>query len=430
MTNSSNFLPQPLWYKTLNNSWAFTYSLGTKIKLDKDDLIKRAQKVTGLNDLGADFWDEPLDRMLVSMNEEAKLNPVGRYISRERLVNLLSIRLRATEYFNRFPEILEQQLYPAWIIVGLQRTGTTKLQRLLSADPDHRVLPSWEAINPVPISRIQHPESGIGHRTSGSRHPSSEDKRIRIAHTSVRAVKLISPGFFAVHPLDPLLPEEDVLLLDISFLSTTTEAMMDVSSYASWLESIDQTPAYAYYVKLLKLLQWLRPGKRWVLKSPHHLEFPHLISRQMPDAKFIWSHRTIYESIPSFFSMLTYNHMIFSDEASPNRIAERWIRKTGYSLGKAIEFRQQGDNDNIFVDVSYKDLVTDSMKEMQKIYRLDGGLSSQLRELFVHHEKEHPPQKHGVHRYDLADFGMTKADIDRHTSHYQQFFSAIYDRAT
>ncbi|MBN1199365.1 MAG: sulfotransferase [Bacteroidales bacterium] len=427
----SNF-QQPLWYRTLNNIWSIAYPLGTKIRLDKDYLIRRARKTTGLKDLGSDFWEEPLDRMLVSMNDEAKLSPAGRFISRERLVNLLSIRLRATEYFKRFPEILEQELYPAWIIVGLQRTGTTKLQRLLSADPDHRVLLSWEAINPVPTCDLQSTIDELGQNhlnpPSGIRHPASEDKRIKIARTSVTAVKYISPGFFAIHPLDPMLPEEDVLLLDISFLSTTTEAMMDVPSYASWLESVDQTPAYSYYVKLLKLLQWFRPGKRWVLKSPHHLEFLHLIAKQMPDVKIIWPHRTIYESIPSFLSMLTYNHMIFSDEADPKQIAQRWIRKTGYALGKAIDFRKQPDHEQLFIDIDYKELVKDSMNEMQKIYHLNGGLTPELKERFLRHEQEHPHQKHGIHHYNLSDFGMNRGEIDRHTAHYQQFLSTLYAR--
>jgi len=423
--------PQPIWFRAINRIWRSTHFLGTKIRLVKDDLIRRARKNTGLQDFGPEFWDEPLDRMLASINEEANLSPVGRFISRERLVNLLSIRLRTSEYFRRFPGILEQELYPAWIIVGLQRTGTTKLQRLLAADPDHRVLPSWEAINPVPISDFRFPISDLQiqphHGTTAPLHQLNTDKRIRIARTSVNAVKYISPGFFAVHPLDPLLPEEDVLLLDSCFLSTTTEAMMEVPSYASWLESIDQTPAYTYYVKLLKLLQWFRPARRWVLKSPHHLEFLDIISRQMTKVSFIWPHRSIYESIPSFLSMLTYNHMIFSDAADPHRIAERWIRKTGYVLEKALAFRGQEGACHKFIDIRYRDLVTDSLKEVEKIYRQDGGLSPELFERFERHEREHPHQKHGVHHYDLADFGMTKADIDRHTFHYQQFVSSNYD---
>ena len=79
--------------------------------------------------------------------------------------------------------------------------------------------------------------------------------------------KCASPDFFAIHPVEAEAPEEDVLLLDVSFLSTTAEATMHVPSYAAWLEETDQSPAYAYMVKLLKLLQWQRPAKRWVLKT-------------------------------------------------------------------------------------------------------------------------------------------------------------------
>ena len=145
------FKKQPFWFRTLNSIWRSSYVLGTKIRIEKDDLIRAAREKTGLNDLGADFNDEPLERLLNSINEEADLHPVGRFISRERFVNLLTIRLRAEYYFKKYPEILDQPLYPAWIIVGLQRTGTTKLHRLLATDPDHRVIPSWEVINPVPL---------------------------------------------------------------------------------------------------------------------------------------------------------------------------------------------------------------------------------------------------------------------------------------
>jgi len=185
ITPSGNFRKMPLWFRILNSSWKTSYFLGTEIKLSKDDLIKVARKVTGLNDLGKDFSDEPLEKLLQSVNEEAALHPVGRFITRQRFVSLLSIRLRAEYFFRKYPEILEQPLYPAWIIVGLQRTGTTKLQSLLATDPDHRVIPSWEVINPIPLNLDE----------------KKRDKRIDVAKLSVKAVKLISPGFSPFIPL-------------------------------------------------------------------------------------------------------------------------------------------------------------------------------------------------------------------------------------
>jgi hypothetical protein len=405
--NSANFQGQPFWLSTLNNTWKATYPLGTRIRLDKDDLIRKAKNKSGLTDLGRDFSDEPLDRLIRSANEEANLNPVGRFITRQRFVSLLEMRLRAEYFFRKHPEILEQEIYPAWIIVGLQRTGTTKLQRLLATDPAHRWLPSWEVINPIPLSIIE----------------DAPDKRIRVAKTAVRALKLLSPGFFAIHPIDIFQPEEDILLLDISFMSTTPEAMMHVPSYARWLERTDQSQAYAYMVKLLKFLQWRKPGKRWILKTPHHLEFPELITKHFGEVHFFWPHRSIYESVPSFLSMVTYNRMIFSNAVDRNEIAAHWIRKTGYMLQNALDFRMKNGNDKLFTDIDYTKMVEDPVRELSMIYSADGGISPEQKSLFKKHNTENPYRKYGTHNYSLEDFGLTTEDIDKYTLNYQNFVS-------
>jgi len=116
---NTSFNKQPFWFRTLNSIWRSTYAIGTKIGIEKDDLIRAARKKTGLNDLGADFNEEPLEKLLYSINEEANLHAAGRFITRERFVNLLTIRLRAEYYFKKYPEILDQELYPAWIIIGI-----------------------------------------------------------------------------------------------------------------------------------------------------------------------------------------------------------------------------------------------------------------------------------------------------------------------
>ncbi|MCK9421188.1 MAG: sulfotransferase [Bacteroidales bacterium] len=424
-----SFRKSPWWFNGVNVVWKKTYFLGTKIKLDKDEMIKTARAKTGLHDLGKEFMDEPLERLITSINKEANLHPVGRFITRERFVSLLCIRLRAEYFFRKYPRILEQDLYPAWIIIGLQRTGTTKLQRLLAADPDHRVIPSWEVINPVPINMdyfenthqlLDHnPESSIQNPTSSILYP--DPLRVKIANTSVNAVKFMSPGFFAIHPIDTMEPEEDILLLDISFLSTTPEAMMQVPSYASWLEQTDQSPAYAYAVKLLKFLQWIKPARRWVLKTPHHLEFPDLIEKYFGKVHFLWPHRRIYESVPSFLSMVTYNQMIFSDHVDEQQVAQHWIRKTGYMLQKALDYRNKGNNQEKFLDIYYKNFINDPIDTLSGIYSMDGGLTPELITRFNQHERDHPHRKYGAHQYSLADFGLTEADIDQHTTSYQQF---------
>lgn len=404
--HAKNFNQTPRWFNMLNTAWKGGYPLGMEVKITKDHLIAAARKETGLHDLGADFWDEPLDRLLDSINKEANLHPIGRFITKKRLVNLLSIRLRAEEYFKKYPEILQQELYPVTVVMGLQRTGTTKLQRLLGSDPETRALRSWEALNPSPIK--------------GDDHTGKE--RIKFAKMSEQALKKMSPGFFAIHPVEHLAPEEDVLLLDVSFLSTTSEATMHVPSYASWLEQTDQSSAYIYSAKLLKFLQWQRPAKRWVLKTPHHLEFPHLADQYFGEVQFVWTHRNVYDAIPSFLSMLNYSRVLFSKEVDPKVVASHWLKKIAVMLQTSMKYRTNPVNNAKFTDVFYEEFLRDSFAVLDRIYANRGQvIGSELRDFFKQEEANSPQGKYGLHDYDLSDFGIDKSMILEYTSGYQEF---------
>jgi len=409
LIKSVDFNKNPLWFKSLNAIWKSTFPLGTSIKLDKDKLIKAAQNHTGLTDLGKDFWDEPLERMLNSLNKEAKLHPVGRFISKKRIENLLSVRLRAEDWFKKHPEILEQPLYPVTVIIGLQRTGTTKLHRLMASDPECRALLSWEAINPAPLN---------GDAKTG-------EERIKMARMSEKALKIMSPGFFAIHPVEHLAPEEDVLLLDVSFLSTTAEATMHVPSYAQWLEKTDQSSAYEYAVKLMKFLQWQRPAKRWVLKTPHHLEFLDLATKHFRDVQFVWTHRNAHKAIPSFLSMVSYSRILFSNHVDPFNVAQHWVKKIGQMTSRAIDFRTK-NKDAQFIDVSYFDLVKNSLPVMKRIYKTRGlEINTDLENTFRNAEQTNPKGKYGVHKYELSDFGIDEGFIDKYTKDYKAFTETI-----
>ncbi len=407
---AKHFNKRPAWFELLNRVLKITgYS---KTKILKDDLIRAARHTTGLHNFGDEPWEEPLEMLLRSVNEEACLHPVGIFISKQRLTGLLKTRLRAEEMFRKNPGILDNPLLPAWIILGLQRTGTTKLHRLLASDPDHRVLKSWEAINPAPRN-----VSWKG-----------KDNRVNAAKLSVRALKFMAPGFFAIHPIGYDLPEEDILLLDASFLSTTPEATMHVPSYSQWLENTDQSDAYRYEVKLLKLLQWQYPGKRWILKSPHHLEFPHLIEKHFSETRYIFTHRNIYESIPSFLSMVAFSRAIFSDNVDPGMIAEHWIRKTGYMLDKTIEYRRKDGNEQKFTDVFYDSIVHEPLSVLEKIYSAQGGFSEAQGNRFRETDKQNPFRKYGTHKYSLTDFNITEKDLDLYTLGYQKFMTDKYGK--
>jgi hypothetical protein len=405
---SISYSDKPAWFRLINSAWGNSYFLGTQIKLEKDHLIKLARRQTGLHSFGGDFWEEPLDRLIDSINHEAELHPVGRFITRERLKGLLAIRLRAESWFKKYPTILEQELYPVTLICGLQRTGTTKLHRLLAADPDNRVLSGWEALNPVPLNE-KHDEIA---------------RRMRTARISEKALKLMAPGFFSIHPVEYEKPEEDILLLDTTFLSTTPEATMNVPSYAAWLEQTDQSYAYEYTVKLLKLLQYQRPAKRWILKSPHHMEFLGLADKYFGGVHFIWTHRNILESLPSFISMVAHSQTIFSDRVSLDRVASHWVKKTGYMLSKGIEFRKT-NRDVKFTDLFFEDIVASPMSVLGELYQNGLAITPELHQKFLDADRQNAPNRYGTHVYKLQDFNTDPIELQRTTSIYGDFLKTI-----
>src|SRR6185369_8588469 len=146
------------------------------------------------------------------------------------------------------------------VIVGLPRTGTTLLHRTIASDARMHAARWWECRHPAPL---------------GDDTP-SDDPRVARAEAEVRAMLEAVPALASMHPLEARAPDEEILLLEHSFYSTTPEGTANVASYGAWLARQDQRPAYRYLRRLLQLIQWQKRragirAERWVLKTPHHL---------------------------------------------------------------------------------------------------------------------------------------------------------------
>ena len=114
------------------------------ILLDADALMARARTNTGLDDFGPDHFMEPLQVLLRSMREEADLTPAGVEMQGGRVVNALENRLRRQALMKAHPEIADETVEVGAIIVGLPRTGSTMLHRLLAASPRATAIVWWE----------------------------------------------------------------------------------------------------------------------------------------------------------------------------------------------------------------------------------------------------------------------------------------------
>ena len=371
-------------------------------ELNMDRIIKKSRKNTGSNDLGADFNDEALSTLIDSINKEAKLNPFGQLMIKEKLIGQLESRLWATHWFKKHPEILEQEVLPIILITGLQRTGTTKMQRLLSELPGSRSLMSWEALYPAPI------------KTTGE-----SKKRISRTRRNEKAVQWISPTFQSIHPIFHDRPEEDVLLLDVHFMSSSSEAILNVPSYAEWLNKQDQTEAYAYEKKLLQLLQWQLEGEYWVLKSPHHLEYLDTFNQVFPDTQVVWMHRNPIDCVPSFMSMLYYGRSMFSDDVDPEVIKSQWLKKLSIMLKAGLQYRRQN---GAIIDVLYENFMKDEHAVLKRLAQLP-AINIKEESLPVDDRFKDPYVS--KHKYLLSDWGLSEDDISNLFSAYEALVTSL-----
>ena len=151
----------------LNRAGRVVRRLGLDDRLDVDRMIAAARRKTGLSDFGDEWFLEPLEVLVESINEEARLTPVGARLLGARIVSALAVRLRAERLLREHPEIRDLDLGKVIVIAGLQRTATTTLHRLIAADPGVRALRSWEALNPVPLpgERPGDPRAASGKRS-------------------------------------------------------------------------------------------------------------------------------------------------------------------------------------------------------------------------------------------------------------------------
>ena len=403
---------RPLAIRVFNRISRAGRSLEQSGRLDVDSLLDSARRKTGLTDFGTDGYLRALGVLVESINAEARLTATGRLIQRSRLSTALVNRLRIQELLRRHPEIDDIYLGGIVLIAGLHRTGTTLLQRLLSSHPEIRGITGPEVLHPIPdVDDVER-----GERT-----------RDRHAVLAERAFSYLAPQFKTIHPIDHDQPEEEVLLMDLTFMSQSAEATMHVPSYSRWLEGEDHTWTYEYFQRVLKVLCWQRPGRTWVLKTPQHMEHLDAFRTVFPDATIVQTHRDPRKTVASFCSLVAHARGLLSDCVDPLEIGDHWFRKTRRMVQRSTQTR--GDaGDRRFVDVSYYDLTRDPIAELRRICTRAGIAFDDAAEREAARCIEaNPKDRFGRHTYRLGDFGLSEQLVDEGFASYRERYAIPFE---
>jgi hypothetical protein len=388
-------------------------ALGRVKPFELERVVAAAKRSSGLERFGTEAFREPLEQLIASLHEHAALSPTGRFMTAQHFAGGLANNLRAGELFAAHPQLRKIELVRPVMICGLARSGTTLLQRLLAQLPGMRAIAAWEAFEPFP-ERAWEP--------SWKPPEVQRDARVKRVKMAENFLRWLSPDLFAVHPMDALAPEEDVLILEQMFMSGVPESTYNVPGYAAWLEQQDQTPAYQWLADAMRALQWQRGGDTWLLKSPHHLEWLDTVFEVFPDITIIQTHRDPVETVPSFCSLVAHGWGVMSDKVDPLEVGRHWDRKIDRMLTRALATRDARGGVG-FVDVDYRELVADPIDVLARLCAQIGlPWSDEVRLQLVEWLAQHRQHAHGIHRYAAEDFGLTSGGIaERYTTYRQRF---------
>jgi len=381
--------------------------------LDADTLCTLARQQTGLADFGDAPLDEPLRVLCASLDHEMLLSPAGRRSAHHRLLGLLVTRLRLQDLWRRRPEILELEVSAPWFIVGLPRSGTTFLQRLLAQDPEHRSAPFWEIMNPLPLGAIEGPQP-------------EPDPRIAIAEQALHALHQVAPELVRMHEMQAEAPDEELGLLALGFCSMGFEFSFTVPSYVRYYAAQDHSAGYRHFKRVLQTLQWLRGGHHWVLKAPSHMEQLGPLLAAFPDARVIQTHRDAVTATVSLTSLTCHGVRNYFDEPDP--------RLMGAHLSAAVERllrgidRDRRADDARFSDVQFAEMMADPMAQVRQLYAAAGrALTPAADQAMRHWLAANPRAKHGAHAYTAADFGIDVQERRQALHFYHQRFNVPLD---
>ncbi len=375
--------------------------------LDAEALHARAVADTGLDDFGPDDYRERLDVYLASLHEIAGMHPPGIVNFFSQLVQWLKNRLLLTDLLSRHPEINDIELLPPVVIAGLPRTGTTHLHNLLAAAPTFRTLPYWESVEPFPLPS----EVGV----------EPDPRRVRM-DVAVEFMNAVMPYFPLMHEMTTDHVHEEIQLLANDFSSMLMETLGHVPRWRDYYLGHDQTTSYEYVATQLKAMQFLRGGRRWLLKSPQHLEQLPVLDRVFPGVVVVFTHRDPVPVALSMMAMLTYSARMHRCPVPVQEMGAYWVDRLDVMLAALVRDRGVIGPERS-LDIRFDDFLADEPGVAQQAYDLAGeSLTDDSRSAVADYLSGHQRGRLGRVATSCEMFGVDEADLRARFAPYVEQF--------
>jgi hypothetical protein len=395
----------------------FSYDPPENFRTSMGRLHELVAKEAGTDDFGPTDYLPALKVLLQSMDYDPHFSEQGRRLAWGQVVGVLRSRAQAIKSMKENPGFDAQPITSPVVITGVPRTGTTALHRLMAVDGRFQGLQTWLIDNPMPRPAIE----------TWSEYP---EFRRTIAELDTHYAA--SPESRAAHHRAAEEVHECCLILWHSFnCNIWACGSWSSPTYDAWRQSQTEDAAYAYYYRCVQRIGSNDPDKRWLLKNPGHLEQFDLLFATYPSAKVIQTHRDPAQAIPSLCSLLMNLHPIFEEGRYEQRAHNMLAREAG-KWAKAVRDADavRAKHPGQVMDVVHGDFHRDPMAVLERIYTFMGmDIDDELRARFDQRIAEKPELQHGVHRYDLADFGMTADEVRDQYGDYVDRYALVKKKA-
>lgn len=402
-------LAKPILSESQKGALAYADSLN--IELSIEAVQTAASDATGLDDWGPDDWKERLGVWFDEMNADDNRTNLGRMTLYQDCVRYAKTRLRINALLKEHPEIHDQEIKQPIIVVGLPRSGTTHLVNLIASDQRLRSMPLWEGQEPVPDPKEKPGPDGV-------------DPRWTRCNKIWDSMRTSSPLIASMHPMEPDHIHEELEFMLPDFTSYTLEWISQCPKWRDYYSAHDQTPHYqGALLTGLKILQWVKPRERWVLKCPQHLEQLGPLMKTFPDATIVMTHRDPVSVIQSAITMQTYSARMNYKHVDPQWYLEYWHDRVGRLLTASVRDRDLLPSDRT-IDVPFHEFMADDVGMIEKIYEVAGlPMTNEARKNLDNYMLAHPRGKAGQVIYDLRkDFDANPAELRKAFDFYADKF--------
>ncbi len=359
-----------------------------------DDLHEAATRMTGLSDFGTTEYLEPLELLVAGYTEEAGLTGVGNTQHRSFLRGALAARLMVNAACAQRPEYADVPITRPLFVTGIQRSGTTALQRLLHADPHHQGLEMW-------LTQVPQPRP--------PRETWDDDPVYAMLKAGFAQHAQDHPEAAGMHFMAADTVEECWQILRQTFITSAWPALAHLPTFTRWLrEEADWVPSYERHKQNLQLIGLNDPDKRWVLKNPSHLDALDALMTVYPDALVVQTHRDPVVAVGSACSLAATTTSGWSTRFVGEQIGQDTLDLLSWEVETFREARSRYPAEQ-FVDVQYDDLVVDPIGTVRSIYAAfdlpwDDEVAAAVQ---ADHDASRRGPRAPRHTYDLADYGLT-----------------------